>query len=177
MRAPDSDDIFIITYSKWKVWGYTCLCWLLACLPLFVILLFAWPAITGEGTLEAPLTLLMFFIPMFLLFALMPFIFLSRLNKPVAILSREGYSGMKNLRDVSFPWSPDTIRYGVKGNTVLANPNNTQSRASKLWGGIKAAAIIHNGFAQQNRQDVLDAIDRLSPYAVKHTTHWGSSKH
>ena len=114
---------------------------------------------------------------MFLLFALIPFLFLSRLNKPVAILTRDGYSGIRNLRDVSFPWSPDTIRYRVKGNTVLANPNNTQSRASKLWGGIKAAAMIHNGFAVQKRQEVLDAIDRLSPYSVKYTTHWDSANH
>ena len=177
MSANTSDEVFYVTYSKWKVWGYTILCWIIACLPLFFIILIAWPVITGEATLEEFTTLFIVLIPMFLLFALIPFLFLSRLNKPVAILTRDGYSGIRNLRDVSFPWSPDTIRYRVKGNTVLANPNNTQSRASKLWGGIKAAAMIHNGFAVQKRQEVLDAIDRLSPYSVKYTTLWDSANH
>ena len=60
--------------------------------------------------------------------------------------------------------------HGWYANTILATPDAAQSRMSKLWFGPKATLIIHNMFAKQKRQEVLEAIDRLNPYSVKQTT-------
>ncbi len=178
MRTQTSNDVFYVTASKWKIWAYTALCWIIACIPLIPLLLFLSEFLSGNMESESDYSALLITCSLtFLFFATIPFIFLRRRNRPMAIITRDGFAGLKNLRELHFAWSPETIMYPVKGNTVLANPSIEQSYMSKLWGGQKAAVMVHNGFARESRQEVLDAIDRLSPFTVTRTTIWGMTKH
>ena len=178
MRIQNSNDVFYVTASKWKIWTYTALCWIIACIPLSLLLLFLSEFLSGNMESESDYSRLLTVCSlMFLFFAAIPFIFLRRLNRPMAIITRDGFAGLKNLRELHFTWSPETIIYPANGNTVLANPSIEQSYMSKLWGGQKAAVMVHNRFAKESRQEVLDAIDRLSPFTVTRTTIWGMTKH
>jgi len=62
-------------------------------------------------------------------------------------------------------------------NTILANLDTDQDYMSKLWGGPKAAIIVSHMFTEQKLEEILDAIDRLSPYPVTQTTLWGMTRH
>jgi len=178
MNTIATNDVFYVTSSKWKIWSYTFLCWVIACIPLIPLLLFANEFMSDNIDSETSYSSLLIICSLlFLLFAAVPFMFLKRLNRPMAIITRDGFAGLKNLRERHFTWSSQTIIYSVKGNIVLANPAAEQSYASKLWGGQKAAVMVHNAFAKESRQEVLDAIDRLAPYPVKRTTLWGMTKY
>ena len=181
MRAQNSDDTFYVTYSKWKIWGLACLSWFMAGIMLAGVCFLIW--IGGSTTKARYIVPIVILFLAFLLFSGIPFLHLTRVKKPIAVLTRGGVSGMKNFKELNFTWSPEMMTYITRGphgwyaNTILATPDSSQSRMSKLWAGPKSAIIIHNRFAEQKYQEVLEAIDRLSPYSVKRTTHWGSSKH
>lgn len=178
MRTHNSNDVFYITLSKWKVWTYTLFCWTIACVPLFIVIIILVEWFKDKQTSTSDLLLfLAIFGTIFLLIAAIPFIFLTKLNKPIATLTQNGFSGLNNLKKQSYAWTPNTIVYrGNKGNVILANLDATQSFSSKLWSGPKAAVIVHNFFAKQKRQDVLKALHRLSPYPVEETTLWALTK-
>ena len=177
MRRENSNDVFHITFSKWKVWGYTILCWAIACIPLLALVLLVWGSFSRDvESIENLMSVIVFLALISLPFAAIPFLFLTKLNKPLATLTRNEFSGVKNFKRVRFEWTPQTVMYFVKSNIVIANLDAAQSRTSKLWGGPKSAASISVAFARQNRSEILDAINRLSPYPVKQTTIWGAAK-
>ena len=176
MLTENSNDVFYITLSKWKVWLYTFFCWSIACVPLIITLIFIKDLFSNElGSTSDSMIFIAIFGTVFLLLAAIPFMFLTKLKKPMATLTRNGFSGLRNLKLQSFAWGPNTVIYEGK-NTTLANLDPTQSRASKLWHGPKTAVIIHHIFAKQKHQDVMDAINRLSPYPVKQPSFWGAPK-
>ncbi len=177
MRRENSNKAFHVTYSKWKVWAYSILCWLIACIPLLALVSLVWVSFTRE--VESISNLMLFIVIsalIFLLFAAIPFMFLTKLNKPIATLTRNEFSGIRNFKGRSFAWTPNTVMYFVKSNVVIANLDADQSRSSKLWGGPKSAASISVGFAKQNSSEILNAINRLSPYPVKQTTIWAAAR-
>lgn len=177
MGRENSNDVFYITYSKWKVWAYAILCWVIACIPLLPVLLFSHAFLTGRDKFSSDYILLFIFcFAGFFLFASMPFLFLTKLKKPIAILTRTEFSVLGKSKDQRFPWSPNTVTCFVKSNLIIANLDANQSRASKLLRGPKAKIGIPMLFAKQKDQEFFDAIDRLSPYPVKRTSAWGASK-
>ena len=69
-------------------------------------------------------------------------------------------------------WSNTVITTVGKGILVIANLNTKQSRMSKLWSGPKDKVIIGHSCIEQNRQHILEAINRLSPYPVEYIGMW-----
>ena len=83
----------------------------------------------------------------------------------------------QKFQKAEFRLDPNTVLYTIKANNIiLANLDPNQSLAGKLWGGPKEAVVVYGPFSKQNREDVLAAIDRLSPYPVKRTTLWGATR-
>ena len=170
MRAQNSDDVFYVTYSKWKIWTYAILILIPAC-PLLAIIVSFMPALPAlvENS-EINYLFLRIIVPLLmavLFFLSLSWEFLKRLKKPMAVLTRDGF------RSIHIPklahnnsWTPETYIYG---RLFIANPDPTQSRTSKIWLGHKAAAMMPLIVAHQKRQEILDAIDRLSPYPVTRT--------
>ena len=164
MHVNASYDVFYVTYSKWKVWGFACLSWALAIIMLAASCFLIWVGGTAESaSWDRYIVGVTILILAFLIFATIPFIHLVRIKKPIAILTRGGVSGMnKPKKKISSTWSPEMITYITRGphgwyaNTILATPDAAQSRMSKFWVGPKAALIIHNMFAKQKRQEVLE---------------------
>jgi len=179
MRVKNQNDVFHVRLSKWKVWVYTFFCWAIACLPLLGTLLFIGNLFNPEqGSTLDNIIFIAIFGTIFLIFAAIPLIFLTKLNRPMATFTRNGFSGMSNLKRQSHAWTPDTVLTGGgRGNTILENLDATQSRASKLLGGPKATVIVHHLFAKQKYTDILEAIEWLSPYPVKQITMWDAAKY
>lgn len=173
MRAENTNDVFYITASKWKIWGYAIFWWLIACIFLLPVVLVLSEVLSGDLD---HVVLLVFCGPLFLLCVAIPFLFLRHLKTPFATITRNGFSGLKNFRKQSCKWTKNTVIYSGHRNLILANLDAKQSRASKLWLGPKATTVIHHFFVKESRQDILDAIERLSPYPVKETTIWKAAK-
>jgi len=178
MHVQNQNDIFHISLSKWKVWTYTFFCWTLACLPLFITLLFIESLFNSErGFTSGGIIAVAISSTIFLIIAAIPFMFLTMLNKPMATITRNGFSGWCNLKKHSYAWTPDTVLANGGKNTILANLDASQSRASKLLSGPKAKVIVHHFFAKQKYQDILEAVERLSPYPVKQMSMLDAAKH
>ena len=175
MIEQQSRDSFHVTLSKWKVWTLSTLCLLISCIPLLPLVIFLEPILTGKTAISTDFIFRMvIFGPMFLFFAGIAIYIIRQRDAPFSRLTSNEFSGTTNFKKRSFVWTPNTIVYSLNGgNLVLANFEVSQSRWSKLWGGPKEAAVIYHPFAKQSRDDVLAAIDRLSPYPVKRTSAWG----
>ena len=125
-------------------------------------------AFKGElGTTSQSIIMLSLFSTIFIVIAAFPFLFLTKLNKPIGTLTRGGFSGLRNQKTRTFPWTPNTVFYG---GTRLANLNPNQSRKSAIWLGVKAEVVINHFFVKETEQEIREAIEWLSPYPVKQTS-------
>ena len=174
MQLPTSHDAYHITFSKWKAWSYAIVLWIIACFPLFVILILTEELLTDKANIESSIIIgLAFFSLLFLFFAGVPFVMLTKLKRPLATINRHGFSAWKKSKIHNYPWTPTTVMTGgLKGMAILANLDADQSRMSKLWSGPKAYVIIGHPCVEQKHQDILAAINRLSPYPVKDMNEW-----
>jgi len=146
----------------------------IACFPLFVILILTEELLTDKANIESSIIIgLAFFSLLFLFFASVPFTILTKLKRPLATINRHGFSVWKKSKIHNYPWTPKTVitRAG-KAMVILANLDTDQSRMSKLWSGPKAKVIIGHPCVEQKYQDILEAINRLSPYPVKDINAW-----
>ena len=177
MSKFESNNDFHVILSKWKVWTLSILCLLISCIPLLALVIFLEPILTGKTAISTDFIFRMvIFGPMFLFFAGIAIYIIRQSDAPFSRLTSNEFSGTKNFKKRSFVWTPNTVLYSIKNNNiVLANLDASQSRAGKLWGGPKEAVIVYNSLAKQKREDVLAAIDRLSPYPVERTTLWGTA--
>ena len=178
MVVQNSNREFYITLSKGKVWSYSILCWVMACIPLLPFLIDLNPILSGKDALTLDIAIALSICGiLFFFFAGIGAYFVRNLTSPVSILTSKEFSGIKNFKKRNFTWTPNTVLYSIKNNNiVLANLDASQSRAGKLLGGPKEAVIVYNSLAKQKREDVLAAIDRLSPYPVERTTLWDTAK-
>ena len=55
---------------------------------------------------------------------------------------------------------------------ALANIDANQKGWSKLWSGPKSSVIITNEYVKQKYLEILEAINRLSPYPVRKVSMW-----
>ena len=178
MIGQNSNRDFYVTFSKWKVWTYSILCWFIACIPLLPILIYLEAILSGRDALTLSVSIALLICGLiFALFAAIGTYFVRNLKSPASILTPKTFSGTKNFKKRNFAWTPNTVLYTIKANNIiLANLDPNQSLAGKLWGGPKEAVVVYGPFSKQNREDVLAAIDRLSPYPVKRTTLWGATR-
>ena len=174
MQSQTSHDVFHITFSKWKVWSFTVVLWIMSCLFLFPVVILTEGLLTGKTDIESSIIIgLVFFGLIFLFVAGVPFLLLTKLKKPLTTLNSHGFSTWKKSKIQTYPWSPNTVITTVgKGILVIANLNTKQSRMSKLWSGPKDKVIIGHSCIEQNRQHILEAINRLSPYPVEYIGMW-----
>ena len=174
-QTDTSGDVFYVTYSKWKVWIYTCLHWLLAGI-VFVILFKLIEQGLERGTLlDIRLSAFLFitWMPIGLFWALKPFIYIKWLNRPFAMIRPEGVLGRRFFRDHLCLWTPETVMYyWILGSLMLTSPDAENDAPLGFFQSPKTAAMIHNGLAKQKRDEVIDAIDRIAPYRVRTKTLW-----
>ena len=168
MIRHNANDVFYVTGSKIKVWSHAIFCWILALFVFLILILITHSVFEQDIPLKArdlfgPIVLF----TLFLAFALAPIIPLMLLRKPIAVLTPHGFTGVKVLRHESYPWTPETLIFSFNRRILLANPDKNQNMASKLWRGHKNVVAINLIFGKQKHQDILDAIDRLSPYKIK----------
>jgi len=168
MRRQNSNEIFYVTGSKIKTWSFAILCWIIAFFLFLLLILFTHSVFEQDNPLQVreffgPIVLFVLFLP----FALGPVIPLMLLRRPIAILTSQGFTGVKTLRHETFQWTPETVIFSINSRLVLANPDRNQTLASKLWRGHKNAVSINLIIGKQKHQDILDAIERLSPYKIR----------
>ena len=177
MVVQNSNREFYITLSKGKVWSYSILCWVMACIPLLPFLIYLNPILSGKDALTLDIAIALSICGiLFFFFAGIGAYFVRNLKSPAGILTPKTFSGTKNFKKRNFAWTPNTVLYTIKANNIiLANLDPNQSLAGKLWGGPKEAVVVYGPFSKQKREDVLAAIDRLSPYPVERTTLWGTA--
>ena len=177
MQSHSPDDTFKVTFSKWKVWALTAVMWGAASVPLSLLIFLIWNIIPDGQNLDSfIIAIFIFLFIVFAFFAAVPFIVLRRLNGYLAIMNRDGFTGSQFLRNHSQSWTPETFLYYLKGKTIIANPEVSQSWLSRLWAGPRTGIILHSPLAKQSRAEVLEALKRLNPHVINETTLWEQSK-
>lgn len=179
MRAQDPSDVFYVTFSKWKVWCYSIFFLIITCIPLLPMVMFTKAILADKTALTSDYVFLMLILGICVLFCLAgSTVFLVKLKAPLITLTRRGFSGTRNFKHHDFAWGPNVIIFPAhKGvGLIIAKFDATQSRSSALWKGPNEWLLLHGVLAKEKSQTVLDAVNRLSPYAVKQTRFYGADK-